>query len=131
MKRILLNLLAVVLVVVSGVSLSYDHITAYGLNFNIPQSFSLGLVGFTAVLAAADAVVQGIGSDNESNQAAAERDRAAEERERSGQERARAARRARIQNRYFILQIRHQLEGSNTTEATLRGFLALLEEYGE
>jgi uncharacterized transporter YbjL len=70
MRAIVLNLIAVVLVVLSGVVLSYDRITAFGLDLGIPQGFSLGVVGFTAVLAAVDAFVQGTGQNYQSNQAA-------------------------------------------------------------
>ena len=37
----------------------------------------------------------------------------------------------RIQNRWIILQIQHQLEGSPDTRAALRDFLVFLSEYGE
>ena len=145
MGPIVLNLVAVVLVVLSGVLLSYDHITAFGLDLGIPQGLSLGMVGLTALLAAADAVVQGLGQNYQSDQAAEERDRAdqernraAEERERadrerdrSDQERNRAAARAQLQNRFLVLQIRHQLDPGDATRAALRDFLALLEEYGD
>ena len=145
MRTILLNLTAVVLVVLSGVLLSYDHITAFGLNLGIPQGLSLSVVGFTALLAAVDAFVQGTGQNYQSDQAAQERDRAdreralaaeereraARERDRAAEERERAARRAQLQNRFLVLQIRHQLEGSDATRSALRDFLALLEEYGE
>jgi len=58
------------------------------------------------------------------NERIAERNRAAEERER-------AARRARIQNRWVILQIRHQLEANESTRRSLSNFLAFVQEYGE
>ena len=60
-----------------------------------------------------------------------DRDRAAEERERAAEERERAAARAQLQNRFLVLQIRHQLDPGDTTRAALRDFLALLEEYGD
>jgi len=58
------------------------------------------------------------------NERIAERNRAAEERER-------AARRTRIQNRWVILQIRHQLEANESTRRSLSNFLAFVQEYGE
>ncbi len=54
-----------------------------------------------------------------------------ETRNRDAEERERAARRARIQNRWVILQIRHQLEPNEQTKRALSDFLAFLEEYGE
>ena len=54
-----------------------------------------------------------------------QRDRAAD------RERNRAARRARIQNRGVILQIRYQLQPSQANGRALNDFLAFLQEYGE
>ncbi|MFP4337416.1 MAG: hypothetical protein ACLFQP_05760, partial [Halothece sp.] len=54
--------------------------------------------------------------------------RAANER---AEERERATRRARIQNRWIILQIRHQLQANEQTRRGLIDFLAFLQEYGE
>ncbi|MDG2989364.1 hypothetical protein L3556_00235 [Candidatus Synechococcus calcipolaris G9] len=62
---------------------------------------------------------------------AEERDRADRERNRANQERERASRRTRIQNRWIILQIRHQLQSSQQTRSALNDFIAFLEEYGE
>ena len=45
--------------------------------------------------------------------------------------RERTARRTRIQARFAVLQVRHQLDPSTETRAALRDFVALLEEYGE
>ncbi|AFZ49093.1 hypothetical protein Dacsa_0289 [Dactylococcopsis salina PCC 8305] len=47
------------------------------------------------------------------------------------EERERAARRARIQNRGTILQIRYQVEPNEANGQALRDFLAFLQEYGE
>ena len=47
------------------------------------------------------------------------------------EERERAARRARIQNRFAVLQIRHQLTPGPATRAALIDFLSFLDEYGE
>ena len=58
-------------------------------------------------------------------------DFANEEREMADRERERAARRARIQNRFTVLQIRYHLEPSEQTQAALKDFLAFLEEYVE
>ncbi|MEB3226074.1 MAG: hypothetical protein VKJ86_09755 [Synechococcus sp.] len=58
-------------------------------------------------------------------------DLANQERNRAAEERERAAGRARIQNRGFILQTRHQLAPSRETEAALADFLSFLQEYGE
>ncbi|ANV84745.1 hypothetical protein AWQ21_10370 [Picosynechococcus sp. PCC 7003] len=58
-------------------------------------------------------------------------DLANQERNRAAEERERAARRARIQNRFFLLQTRHQLAPSRETEAALADFLSFLQEYGD
>jgi len=60
-----------------------------------------------------------------------ERNRAAEERNKADRERERSSSRARIQNRFTLLQIRHQLTPSEATKAALGDFLSFLEEYGE
>ncbi|MFZ4666114.1 MAG: hypothetical protein ACOYME_06795 [Prochlorotrichaceae cyanobacterium] len=54
-----------------------------------------------------------------------------EERNRADRERERSSSRTRIQNRFTILQIRHQLTPSAATKAALADFLSFLEEYGE
>jgi hypothetical protein len=60
-----------------------------------------------------------------------ERRKADRERNRAGEERERAARRARIQNRWIILQVQHQLAPTQDTRAALADFIAFLQEYGE
>ena len=60
-----------------------------------------------------------------------ERNRAAEERSKADRERERSSSRARIQNRFTLLQIRHQLTPSSATQTALADFLSFLEEYGE
>ncbi|MBJ7898795.1 MAG: hypothetical protein GC158_02490 [Cyanobacteria bacterium RI_101] len=60
-----------------------------------------------------------------------ERDQANQERDRADQERQRAARRARIQNRWIVLEIQHRFESSPETGEALRDFAAFLAEYGE
>jgi hypothetical protein len=60
-----------------------------------------------------------------------EEQRRAEEEQRRAEERERAARRARIQNRWIVLQIRHQLAPSEQTRAALTDFASFLQEYGE
>jgi len=45
--------------------------------------------------------------------------------------RERETRYTRIQNRWIILQIQHQLESSPDTRAALRDFLVFLSEYGD
>ncbi len=61
--------------------------------------------------------------------------RAADERAETAQRRAeegeQAARRARIQNRWIVLQIRYQLDPSEQTQAALTDFVLFLQEYGE
>jgi predicted nuclease with TOPRIM domain len=47
------------------------------------------------------------------------------------EERERAARRAAIQNRWIVLQTRHQLAPGEQTQAALEDFLLFLQEYGE
>ena len=49
----------------------------------------------------------------------------------ANEERERAACRARIQNRFTVLQIRYYLEPSEQNQAALKDFLAFLEEYVE
>jgi len=70
-------------------------------------------------------------ADEERNRANEERNRADEERNKADRERERASSRARIQNRFTLLQIRHQLTPSEATKAALADFLSFLEEYGE
>jgi hypothetical protein len=118
------NLLAVLLVVISGVCLFYDRISAFGLNLAIPQAFSLSFVGITALLAGVDALLQGYSRQQDANRATEERNRATEERER-------ASRRARIQNRCLAAQIRYQLDPDSPNRQFLTDLLALLEEYGD
>ena len=67
----------------------------------------------------------------ESEKADQERSRADQERSRADQERERAARRARIQNRWIVLEIQHRFENSSETRSALRDFCAFLTEYGE
>ena len=62
---------------------------------------------------------------NEAREREARRDALANE------ERERATRHTRIQNRWIILQIQHQLESSPDTRAALRDFLVFLSKYGE
>ena len=62
--------------------------------------------------------------------ARAENERA-EEINRRAEERERAARRARIQNRWIILQIQYQLDPRQGTRAALADFVVFLQEYGE
>ena len=58
-------------------------------------------------------------------------DLADEERRKADREQERAARRARIQNRWIILQVQHQLAPTEDTRAALADFVAFLQEYGE
>ncbi len=58
-------------------------------------------------------------------------DLADEERRKADRERERAARRARIQNRWIILQVQHQLAPREETRSALADFVAFLQEYGE
>ena len=65
------------------------------------------------------------------NENLAAREREARRDDLANEERERATRHTRIQNRWIILQIQHQLEGSSDTRAALRDFLVFLSEYGE
>ena len=65
------------------------------------------------------------------NREAEDRERANEERNRANQERERAARRARIQNRWIILQVQYQVAPGEATRTALGDFVAFLQEYGE
>jgi hypothetical protein len=58
-------------------------------------------------------------------------DLADEERRKADRERERAARRARIQNRWIVLQVQHQLAPREDTRSALADFVAFLQEYGE
>ena len=63
-------------------------------------------------------------------EARAENERA-EERNRAAEERERAAGRARIQNRWIILQVQYQLAPREQTQTALADFVVFLQEYGE
>ena len=65
------------------------------------------------------------------NENLAAREREARRDHLANEERERATRYTRIQNRWIILQIQHQLESSPNTRAALRDFLVFLSEYGE
>ena len=65
------------------------------------------------------------------NENLAAREREARRDDLANEERERATRHTRIQNRWIILQIQHQLESSPDTRAALRDFLVFLSEYGE
>ena len=47
------------------------------------------------------------------------------------EERERAARRARVQNRWIILQVQYQVSPGEATRTALGDFVAFLQEYGE
>ena len=59
------------------------------------------------------------------------RQREARQDDLADQERERSAARARIQNRWIILEIRHQLSPSPETRAALTDLVSFLQEYGE
>jgi hypothetical protein len=65
------------------------------------------------------------------NENLAAREREARRDNLANEERERGTRYTRIQNRWIILQIQHQLESSPDTRAALRDFLVFLSEYGE
>jgi hypothetical protein len=65
------------------------------------------------------------------NENLAAREREARRDHLANEEREQATRYTRIQNRWIILQIQHQLESSPDTRAALRDFLVFLPEYGE
>ena len=65
------------------------------------------------------------------NQALEARQREARQDDLADQERERSAARARIQNRWIILEIRHQLTPSPETRAALTDLVSFLQEYGE
>ncbi|AFY60464.1 hypothetical protein [Synechococcus sp. PCC 6312] len=95
----------------------------YGNSRDIPIPwFSLTLLDWSllAFIAGTTALLVNLGLEwNSGNRS---RDEAIEERER-------AAQRAYLQNRFAILQIRHQLDASQQTQAALSDFLTFLEEY--
>ena len=65
------------------------------------------------------------------NQALEARQREARQDDLADQERERSAARARIQNRWIILEIRHKLTASPETRAALTDLVSFLQEYGE
>nr|WP_026072384.1 hypothetical protein [Nodosilinea nodulosa] len=67
----------------------------------------------------------------EEQRRAEEEQRRAEEERQGLEERERATRRAAIQNRWIVLQTRHQLAPGESTRAALEDFLLFLQEYGE
>ncbi|MFN5514112.1 MAG: hypothetical protein ACK5CA_05005 [Cyanobacteriota bacterium] len=69
--------------------------------------------------------------NRERNRRVEDRERASRERDRADQERQRAARRARVQNRWIVLEIQHRFRNSPETGEALRDFAAFLAEYGE
>jgi len=62
---------------------------------------------------------------------AEEEQRRAEEEQRRVTEQEQATRRAGIQNRWIVLQIRYQLDPSEQTRAAMTNFLLFLQEYGD
>jgi hypothetical protein len=60
-----------------------------------------------------------------------EANRRTEEEQRRIEETERAARRARIQNRWIVLQARYLLDPSAKVEAAVADFIQFLQEYGE
>jgi hypothetical protein len=60
-----------------------------------------------------------------------EADRRAEEEQQRLEEAERAARRARIQNRWIVLQARYLLSPTAEVEAAVGDFVEFLQEYGE
>ena len=60
-------------------------------------------------------------ADEERSIADRERDRADEERNQANEERERAARRARVQNRWIVLQVQYQVAPGEDTRAALKG----------
>jgi hypothetical protein len=58
-------------------------------------------------------------------------DERAEEEQRRVTEQEQATRRAGIQNRWIVLQIRYQLDPSEQTRAAMTNFLLFLQEYGD
>ena len=65
------------------------------------------------------------------NERTRSRQREARQDDLADQERERSAARARIQNRWIILEIRHQLTPSPETRAALTDLVSFLQEYGE
>ncbi|WP_030008144.1 hypothetical protein [Picosynechococcus sp. NKBG042902] len=92
-------------------------------------SFLAFTLGTTALLA--NLGLEWHAGNRAKNERTRAEDEANRERDRANQERERAARRARIQNRGFILQTRYQLTPGRETGAALTDFLSFLQEYGE
>ena len=134
---------------------TFLHLTTLGWSF---LAFSLGSAALVANLglewnagrrSRAQAEDERLRAEEERLRAEEERRRAEEERRRAeeerrrarerearrddlaDEERERAACRARIQNRWIVLQVQHQLAPREDTRAALANFMAFLQEYGE
>ncbi|WP_278000335.1 hypothetical protein [Nodosilinea sp. LEGE 07088] len=103
-----------------------------------PRIWSNRLTVAALVVALVNFSVEWNRRNRETNRLAEEEQRKTEEEQRSAEEerqrleeRERATRRAAIQNRWILLQTRHQLTPTESTRAALEDFLLFLQEYGE
>ena len=100
-----------------------------------PRVWSNRLTVAALVVAVVNFCVEWNLRNRETNRLAQEEQRRSEDTARAADERAeereRAARRARIQNRWIILQVQYQVAPGEDTRAALGNFVAFLQEYGE
>ena len=89
-----------------------------------PRDWSNRLTVAAFVVALVNFGVEWNGRNREAN-------RRAEAEQRRIEEAERAARRARVQNRWIVLQARYLLDPSAEVEAAVADFIQFLQEYGE
>ena len=127
-----INLLALL----PGTSLTLLTIAVAFLRFYNEQDFRfLGYLAEPRIwsnrLTVAALVVAVVNFGVEWNLRNRETDRLAQEEQQRAEARERAARQARIQNRWTILQVQYQLDPREQTRAVLADFVVFLQEYGE
>jgi hypothetical protein len=96
-----------------------------------PRDWSNRLTVAALVVAVVNFGVEWNSRNREANRRAEEEQRRIEEEQRRIEETERAARRARIQNRWIVLQARYLLSPSAEVEAAVADFVQFLQEYGE
>ena len=96
-----------------------------------PRDWSNRLTVAALVVAVVNFGVEWNSRNREANRRAEAEQRRIEETERRIEETERATRRARIQNRWIVLQARYLLGPSAEVEAAVADFIQFLQEYGE
>ena len=116
--------IAAVLLALITLFTSYDHVSVLGTTaIDLPQQ--AGIPCIAAALAAALAEAQLASNDRYKRAAVRDRAEAA-----ADEERERAAIRAQRQAQCNRVQLRHQLEPSESNAEQVRDVISLLEEYG-